>query len=100
MFLAGHAAYLKHIDEIGVEQDFHRKVHRRQVKVLEGHAVEKNLRREQLFAANVDRVLWQVKGIAQRDVAGSQLDLRGERLLCRRRKHHSAVPANPQLQVD
>ena len=99
VLLARHAAHLEDVDEVGIEQQFNREVDRRQIEILEGHAVEENLRRQQLLAADVDRVLRKVEGIAQRDVAGGQLDLRGKGLLRRGRQHHRAMTADAQLEM-
>ena len=79
--LAGNAANLENIDEVGIEHEFDGEVDRRHVEVFEAEAIEKNIGRQQLFAADVDRVLRQVEGVAQGDVAGGELDLRGKGLL-------------------
>src|SRR5205823_14631341 len=70
-----------------------------QVEVLKRHAVKEDIVGQQLLAADVDGVFRQIERLAQRDVAGGQLNLRRERLLCARRKHHSAVVADAELEV-
>ena len=64
MFLTCYAAYLEYIDEICIEQHLHREVHRSEIEILEGHAIEKYLRSQQLFAADVDCVFRQVERVA------------------------------------
>ena len=99
VLLACHAADLEYIDEVRVQNDFHRKVDGRQVEILEGHPVEEDLRRQQLFATNVNCIFGQIERIAQRDVAGGQLNLRGERFFRGRRQHDRAVTADAQFQL-
>ena len=95
----GHAAHLKHVDEVGVEEHLDGKVHGDEVEVFKAHAVEEDLRRQHLLAAHVDGVLGKIKRIAQGDVAGGQLDLRGKCFFGARREHHGAMAADAQLQV-
>ena len=99
MLLARHAAHLEYVDKVGIDQHFDGEVHRREVVVLKAHAVEENLRGQQLLAANVDGIFGKVEGVAQGDVAGGQLDLRGKRFFRGRRKHHGAMPADTQFEM-
>ena len=99
MLLASYAADLEDIDEVSIKQDLDREVDRSEVEVFEGEPVEEDFRRQQLFAANVDRVLRQIKGITQTDVAGGQFYARGKCLLRSRRKHHGAMSADAQFQM-
>ena len=96
---SGDAANLKDVDEVSIENQIDRQVDGRHVEVFEAEAIEKNIRAQQLFAANVDRVLRQIEGIAQGDVAGCELDLGGKGLLGAGGKHDRAVAVDAQLEL-
>ncbi len=44
VLLARHPAHLEYVDEVRIDQQLNREVHRREIEVLEAHAVEKDLR--------------------------------------------------------
>ena len=81
MLLPGDAAHLEDVNEIGVKLHLNHEIDVREIEVLEVQPIEEDLGCQQLFATDMDRVLRQIERVTKRNVAGGELDLRGERLL-------------------
>ncbi len=84
MLLSRDAAHLENVNEIRIEDHLQREINVNEVEVLEAQAVEEYLGCQQLFTADVYRVLGEIKRVPKRDVAGGELDLRSESLFSAR----------------
>ncbi len=94
-----HAAHLEDVNKVAVKAQLGDEIHGREVEVVERHAVGEHVVRQQLLAADVQRVFGQVERFAQRDVPGGELDARGKRFFRARGEHDGAMAADAQLEM-